>query len=65
MDIRNDLEDLDIRPDFKVYEETGDRVVRIFNRATKALIREIPPEALLELHKKIVDLRGILFDGKA
>ena len=59
------LDDLNIRFDFEVYEETGDMIVRIFNRATEELIREIPPEGLLELHKKIVDLRGILFDGKA
>jgi flagellar protein FlaG len=59
------LNDLNIRLDFEVYEETGDMIVRIFNRATEELVREIPPEDLLELHKKIVDLRGILFDGKA
>jgi flagellar protein FlaG len=59
------LDDLNIRLDFEVYEETGDMIVRIFNRATEELVREIPPEDLLELHKKIVDLRGVLFDGKA
>ena len=59
------LDDLNIRLDFEVYEETGDMVVRVFNRATEELIREIPPEDLLQLHKKIVELRGVLFDKKA
>jgi flagellar protein FlaG len=40
-------------------------VVRVFNRATEELIREIPPEDLLQLHKKIVELRGVLFDKRA
>jgi flagellar protein FlaG len=56
------LDDLNIRLDFQVYEETGDMVVRIFNRETEELIREIPPEELLKLHQKLVELRGVLFD---
>jgi len=59
------LDDLNIRLDFEVYEETGDLVVRIFNRETEELIREIPPEDLLELQKKLAELRGVLFDEKA
>jgi len=59
------LDDLSIRLDLEVYEETGDMIIRIFNRETEELIREIPPEELLEVHKRIADLRGILFDKKA
>jgi flagellar protein FlaG len=59
------LDDLNIRLDFEVYEETGDLVVRIFNRETEELLREIPPEDLLKLHKKLAELRGVLFDEKA
>lgn len=59
------LDDLNIRLDFQVYEETGDMIVRIFNRETEELLREIPPEDLLEINGRIADLRGILFDKKA
>ena len=59
------MDDLNIRLDFEVYEETGDMVVRIFNRETEELVREIPPEELLKIHKNIADLHGILFDEKA
>ncbi len=59
------LDDLKIKLDFEVYEETGDMVIRIFNRETEELIREIPPEDLLELHHKVAELRGVLFDEKA
>jgi flagellar protein FlaG len=59
------LDDLRIKLDFEVYEETGDMVIRIFNRETEELLREIPPKDLLELHHKVAELRGILFDEKA
>jgi flagellar protein FlaG len=58
------LDDLRIKLDFEVYEETGDMVIRIFNRETEELLREIPPENLLELHHKVAELRGVLFDQK-
>lgn len=58
------LDDLRIKLDFEVYEETGDMVIRIFNRETEELLREIPPENLLELHHKVAELRGLLFDEK-
>ncbi len=59
------LDELKIKLDFEVYEETGDMVIRIFNRETEELLREIPPKDLLELHKKVAELRGVLFDEKA
>lgn len=58
------LDDLKIKLDFEVYEETGEMVIRIFNRETEELLREIPPKDLLELHHKVAELRGILFDQK-
>jgi len=58
------LDDLKIKLDFEVYEETGDMVIRIFNRETEELLREIPPKDLLELHQKVAELRGVLFDEK-
>jgi flagellar protein FlaG len=59
------VDDLNIRLDFEVYEETGDMVIRIFNRETEELVREIPPEELLKLHHRIAELRGVFFDEKA
>ncbi len=58
------LDDLRIKLDFEVYEETGDMIIRIFNRETEELLREIPPKDLLELHHKVAELRGVLFDEK-
>ena len=59
------LDDLNIKFDFELYEDTGDIVIRILNRKTGELLREIPPEDLLKLHHKAAELRGVLFDEKA
>ncbi len=58
------LDDLNIQFDFELSKETGDIVIRILNRKTGELLREIPPEHLLKLHQKAAELRGVLFDKK-
>lgn len=50
---------------FEVYDKTGDVVVKVINRDTKEVIRQIPPEDLLEITEKLEELRGVLFAGKA
>ncbi len=59
------LDELNIRLDLELHETTGDIVIRIVNRETEELVRQIPPEELLRIHEKISELRGVLFDQKA
>lgn len=59
------LDELNIRLDLELHEDTGDIVIRIVNRETEELVRQIPPEELLRIHEKITELRGVLFDEKA
>ncbi len=47
---------------FSVHEETGRTVVRVVDKDTGELIRQIPPQELLELADKLGDMMGILFD---
>ena len=61
---QNYLEDLNIRLNFEVREETGEMVVRVLNKDTDELIRQIPPEDVIKLREKLVELRGVLFDTK-
>ncbi len=49
---------------FSVFEETGQTVVRVVDKDTGELIRQIPPKELLELASKLEDMMGILFDRK-
>ena len=46
-------------------EETGIQVVRIIDKNTKEVIRQLPPEAILKIAKYVDELTGMLFDTKA
>jgi flagellar protein FlaG len=63
--VQDYLADLNTNLSFEVHETTGEVVVKVVDRSTKEVIRQIPPEALLQLHDKLEELRGVLFNGKA
>lgn len=50
--------------DFQVDEPTNRVVVKVINRDTGDIIREVPSEAILRVSKNIEALKGILFDGR-
>lgn len=47
---------------FEVYEETNTVYVQIVDRKTKEVVKQIPPEEMLELSAKIREMVGILID---
>lgn len=47
---------------FKVFDETDRLYVQIINKETKEVIKQIPPQEMLELSAKIKEMVGILFD---
>lgn len=49
---------------FSVHETTGRTVVRVVDKETEKLIREIPPEEFLNLAAKLDEMVGIIFDKK-
>ena len=49
---------------FCLSKETDDIVVQIVNRETDEVIREIPPEELVELKNKLREINGFLCDKK-
>jgi flagellar protein FlaG len=55
---------LNVSLDFRVEEQTGEMVVRVLNRDTGEVVRQIPAEEILKLHEKMDELRGALFNGK-
>ena len=63
-EVQRFMEDFNIEVNFKIHEKTGDVVVQILNRDTGEMIRQIPSENLVKLHDKLVELRGVLFEGK-
>lgn len=53
-------ETLQTKLNFSVDEGTNDIVVKIIDKETDEVIRQIPPEELLKLHEKMQDLTGFL-----
>ncbi|MEF3168902.1 MAG: flagellar protein FlaG [Deltaproteobacteria bacterium] len=49
---------------FSLHKETGRTMVKVFDKETNKLIREIPPEEFLDLAVKIHEMVGILFDKR-
>jgi len=54
----------DVGLHFSVHETTGRTVVRVVDKETEKLIREIPPEEFLNLAAKLEEMVGIIFDEK-
>ncbi|MCG8565342.1 MAG: flagellar protein FlaG [Desulfobacterales bacterium] len=55
-------ETLNTSMNFSVNENTNDIVVQIIDKETKEVIRQIPPEELLEIQEKMMDLTGFLLN---
>ncbi|WP_407371271.1 flagellar protein FlaG [Carnobacterium sp.] len=50
--------------DFKVHEGTGRTVVRLVDKQTEEVVKEIPPEKMLDVIAGIWDMAGIVIDRK-
>ncbi|WP_245809625.1 flagellar protein FlaG [Cohnella massiliensis] len=48
----------------QVHEGTNSVMIKVFNKETGDLIREIPPEKTLDLVVKMMEVAGILIDEK-
>jgi flagellar protein FlaG len=49
---------------FSVHETTGRTVIRVVDKETENLIREIPPEEFLNLAARLDEMIGIIFDKR-
>lgn len=50
--------------EFSIHEQTREIMVKVIDRETGELIREIPPEKILDLIAKMWELAGILVDER-
>ena len=48
----------------QVHQETGKIMVKIVSKDDGKVVREVPPEELLNLSARIKDMMGVLFDKK-
>ncbi|MDI3534657.1 MAG: flagellar protein FlaG [Thermosediminibacterales bacterium] len=58
------LELAQTRFEFSIHEKTHEIIVRVYNKETDELIREIPPEKILDLVAKIWEMAGIIIDER-
>ena len=54
----------DVNFQFSVHKATGQIIVKIIDQETRKVIREIPPEQVLDLAARIEEMIGILFNKK-
>jgi flagellar protein FlaG len=64
-EVQDYLDNLNIQLSFDVHEKTGEMVVQVLDRESGELIRQLPPENLLDLKDKLNELRGVLFHQRA
>ena len=50
---------------FDVDEDTGQSVVRVINKETGEVVRQVPPEELLTLAARMRQLSGLIFNQEA
>ncbi|MBZ4686920.1 MAG: flagellar protein FlaG [Clostridia bacterium] len=50
--------------EFSIHEETKEIMVRVLNKETGEVIREIPPEKILDMIAQMWELAGLLVDEK-
>ncbi len=64
-ELKNTLEEIKHnRLEFSVHEDTGRTVVKIIDQDTGEVIKQLPPEELLDLAEKLKEMSGVLFDKK-
>lgn len=55
----------DTRLEFEVGEKTGRTIIRVRDKETGEIIREIPPEELVRISIRMGELHGLLFDEES
>lgn len=50
--------------EISIHEKTHDIMVKVLNKDTGELIREVPPEKTLDLVSKMMEIAGMLVDEK-
>jgi flagellar protein FlaG len=63
--VNNELDLHRIAREFRVDETLGRTIVRLYDKDTGDLIREVPPEHLAKLCRQARELIGILMESKA
>ncbi|ACV67926.1 flagellar protein FlaG [Desulfohalobium retbaense] len=58
--INETLKDIRVQLEFSQAEETEDLIVKVVNPETEEIIRQIPPEAMVRMAKRMEEMTGLL-----
>jgi len=61
-DIVSDIQSRVTSVRFDITEEEGEVIVRIVNKESGEVVRQIPPDEILQLRSNLLDLKGMLFE---
>jgi flagellar protein FlaG len=50
---------------FAVDGQSGETVIKVVDRETEEVVRQIPSEEVLRLRQRLEEAAGVLFDGSA
>lgn len=50
---------------FSVDEDSGDTVIKVIDKETKEVVRQIPSEELMHLRKRLQEAAGVIFHDSA
>lgn len=64
-DVQSRLDKMGTNLQFAMDKVAEDIVIKVTNKDSGELIRQIPSEDVIRLRKKLEELSGILFEGKA
>ncbi len=65
-ELEQDIESIhNVGLQFSMHDDSGRTMVKIMDKTTEKVLREIPSEDVLDLVAKIEEMIGILFDSKA
>lgn len=56
------VKDFQVDLKYEIDDKTDELIIKIFEKGTDKLIRQIPPEEILRLKERINDLLGIIYD---
>ncbi len=63
--INNVTASLNFQIEFQLHKDSKKFFVKIIDKKTKKVIREIPPEQLLEFYANFEKMLGLLFNGRS
>ena len=64
-ELNQNVQNLQRKLQFSIDHDSGQTIIKVMDSETDQLIRQIPPERLLELSKALEKTRGLLFDTEA